>query len=258
VGAAVAAFVFNCRLAFLKEFPGGAAEAAKRAFSALGGVFLGLRLPVGLRKLYSGASGLAAEDTALFAGRQVACAAAFFALGMTAAGAAAAAVFGVAGFALPYVQILSSSAKRRRLIAGELPDFLDILTLLVESGCDLTAALAAVSNHGQGPLYDEMRRACDEMKFGKARIQALLDICARAREKHLSAVITSLVQSMKAGAPVGRTLRALSDQIRQEKYSEIEKQVSEAQVKMLFPIMAFIFPTIFIIIFGPIVLSFTR
>ncbi|MEW6042036.1 MAG: type II secretion system F family protein [Elusimicrobiota bacterium] len=194
-----------------------------------------------------------------FLGRAVVFGFVFYILGLVIFGDFFVAVFfALAGISIPYFALQSMKKKYLNEVYSSIPDFLDLLTLLVESGCDLGAALKIISSSEKGALYFELSRACDEIKFGKSRLEAISDVSKRVGEKNLTSVMSALIQSIRAGASIGKTLRMLSEQIRQERVSSIEKQISEAQVKIIFPMVLFIFPTIFLIIFGPLVLYFIR
>ncbi|MDO9513858.1 MAG: type II secretion system F family protein [Elusimicrobiota bacterium] len=153
--------------------------------------------------------------------------------------------------------ILNSKIKKRRMLLFKcLPDALDILTLLVEAGLDFGAAFNILIENEKGELIDEFYLAQQEIKLGKNRLAALTDMAKRVNYRPLSSVINALVQSMQTGATIGPTIRALSDQFRGERAMLAEKMGQEAPMKMMMPLILLIFPTIFIIIFGPIVLSF--
>jgi len=162
----------------------------------------------------------------------------------------------ILGALIPHLVLNSKIKKRRMLLFKGLPDALDILTLLVEAGLDFGAAFNILIENEKGELIDEFYLAQQEIKLGKNRLAALTDMAKRVNYRPLSSVINALVQSMQTGATIGPTIRALSDQFRGERALLAEKMGQEAPMKMMMPLILLIFPTIFIIIFGPIVLSF--
>jgi len=162
----------------------------------------------------------------------------------------------IIGYMFPSLWLNEKIKKRHMQIFKGLPDALDILTLLVEAGLDFGAALNILIENEKGPLIDELAQAQQEIRLGANRIQALTAVAKRVNYRPLTSVINALVQSMQTGAPIGSTLRALSDQYRTERAQLAEKLGAEAPLKMMLPLIILIFPTIFIIIFGPIVLSF--
>jgi len=162
----------------------------------------------------------------------------------------------IAGYFLPWLWLRNKVNKRQRAIFRQLPDALDILTLLVEAGLDFGAAFNKLIENETGPLIDEFNSAQQEIKLGKNRMTALSDMAKKVNNRYLTSVVNSLLQSMQTGSAIGPTLRALSDQFRTERAQLAEKMGAEAPLKMMGPLLLLIFPTIFIIIFGPIVLSF--
>lgn len=160
------------------------------------------------------------------------------------------------GFFSPVLWLKEKIKKRERDIFRQLPDALDILTLLVEAGLDFGSAFNKYIDSESGPLVDEFHQVRREINLGKNRIQALLDMSKRVRHKHLTSVVNSIAQSMQTGASIGPTLRILSDTYRVERAQMAEKMGQQAPMKMMVPLVLLIFPTIWILIFGPIVLSF--
>ncbi len=165
-------------------------------------------------------------------------------------------MLGAGGWFGPFLWVKEKIKKREREIFKQLPDALDILTLLVEAGLDFGSAFNKYIENEKGPLVDEFYQVQQEIKLGKNRIQALIDMSKRVKHKHLTAVVNSIVQSMQTGASIGPTLRVLSDQYRVERAQMAEKMGQQAPMKMMVPLVLLIFPTIWILIFGPIALSF--
>ncbi len=163
-------------------------------------------------------------------------------------------LFGICGWVAPILWLDGKVKKRQKEIFRQLPDSLDILTLLVEAGLDFGAAFNKLIEHETGPLINEFYLAQQEIKLGKNRHKALSDMALRVENKHLTSVVTSIVQSMQTGTSLAPTLRVLSDEFRVQRTQVAEEMGARAPVKMLFPMLFFIFPSLFIIIFGPIVL----
>ncbi|MFH2070145.1 MAG: type II secretion system F family protein [Elusimicrobiota bacterium] len=156
----------------------------------------------------------------------------------------------------PVINLIMKRRKMHRRIFKELPDILDLLTLLVEAGLDFGAAMNVAVENTQGVLSSQLGLALKEIKLGRGRVAALEDVARRVDSCYLSSVITSITQSLDTGCSIASTLRALSEQFRSERISMIEKVAAEAPIKMMFPMILFIFPVIFLLIFAPIVLSF--
>jgi tight adherence protein C len=161
------------------------------------------------------------------------------------------------GFFLPNIWLSDTVKKRKHIIIRKLPDFLDVLTLTVEAGLDFGAALQKViSISKKSPLVYEFNLMMQEMKLGTTRYDALKNLGSRIDIPELSAFISSLLQADQLGASLGPTLRIQADQMRVKRMQRAEKAGGEASVKMLIPLMLFIFPAVFLILFGPIIIKF--
>ena len=134
-----------------------------------------------------------------------------------------------------------------------MPYGIDLLTLAVEAGLDFTAALAKVVEKGpKGPLAEELSLAIRELRMGKTREDALRQLARRVDLPPLTSFVQALVQADRMGTPLGRVLRVLSTQMRVERTQRAEKLAHEAPVKLVLPLVFFIFPTLFLVLFGPI------
>ncbi|WP_234070538.1 type II secretion system F family protein [Myxococcus stipitatus] len=153
---------------------------------------------------------------------------------------------------------LNDQVKKRHLqISRALPYNLDLLTLSVEAGLDFTAALAKVVEKGKaGPLREELQLVLKQLKMGKTREEALKSMIVRVDLPALTTFVTALIQADKMGTSLGKVLRIQSTQMRIDRTQRAEKLAGEAPVKMLFPLIACIFPTVFMVLFGPIVFQF--
>ncbi|MFC1546526.1 type II secretion system F family protein [bacterium] len=165
---------------------------------------------------------------------------------------------GIFAFFVPLIYIKQKVKLKHKNILRELPDILDLLTLMIEAGLDFASAMNRILDIEKGVLASELEYAEQEIKLGKSRIQALNDMSSRLNFLPLKSVINSITTSMKTGANIAATLKILSEQFRTESIQTAEKLAGKAPVKLLFPLVTFIFPTVFIIIFGPIVLSFLK
>jgi tight adherence protein C len=140
----------------------------------------------------------------------------------------------------------------------DLPDALDLLTISVEAGLGFDAALAKVVEKMEGPLIDEFRQALAEVRMGRTRREALRDVAARAEARPVSNFIGAIVQAEQLGVPIAKVLQIQSNQLRIERRQRAEEAAAKAPVKMLFPMVGCIFPTIFIVILGPAVVTLMR
>lgn len=156
----------------------------------------------------------------------------------------------------PLIWVNDQVKKRHLQISRALPYNLDLLTLSVEAGLDFTAALAKVVEKGKGgPLRDELQMVLKQLKMGKTREEALKSMIVRVDLPSLTTFVTALIQADKMGTSLGKVLRIQSTQMRIERTQRAEKLANEAPVKMLFPLIACIFPTVFMVLFGPIVFA---
>ena len=155
--------------------------------------------------------------------------------------------------AYPLIWLRDKIRARHFAITRALPYNLDLLTLSVEAGLDFAAALGKVVEKGRkGPLGDELSITLKELKLGKTREEALRNLSARVELQTLTSFVHALIQADKMGTPLGKILRILSTQMRIERTQRAEKLANEAPVKLLLPLIGCIFPTIFIMLFGPI------
>lgn len=164
---------------------------------------------------------------------------------------------GVAGFAFPTIWLRDQIEARRRETLKTLPFFLDIITLCVEAGLNLNGALAqAVAKGPQGPLREELARVLRDVRAGKPRVDALRSFADRMNEASITNLVSALIQAENMGMNLGPILRAQSEQRRAERFARAEKLAMEAPVKLLFPLIAFIFPCTFVVLGFPIVMKF--
>ena len=149
---------------------------------------------------------------------------------------------------------LRKTARRRHLsILKSLPNLLDLLTLSVEAGKDfLTALRDILARRPSDVLGDEFKRTLHEIQLGKQRQQALRDLSERVHQPELTSVINAIIQADELGVGIGQLLRIQGDQLRHKRFARAETLANEAPVKILFPVVLFIFPSVFIILVGPI------
>ena len=159
----------------------------------------------------------------------------------------------------PMLWLRGSVRSRHRMIERALPFVLDLLTLSVEAGLDfMTAIKRIIDRRAIDPLGEELIRMFREVQLGKTRREALRDMSERSRQTDLRSVINALIQADELGVSIGSILRIQSDQMRIRRFQNAEKIANEAPVKMLFPLIAFIFPAVFIVLLGPIILQIMR
>lgn len=159
----------------------------------------------------------------------------------------------VIGCVHPFMWLRKRMTVRRNEIRRLLPYALDLLTLSVEAGLDFTAALdRMIPKLDNSALADEFGETLRKIRLGRPRSEALREMADRVNMPEVTAFCSSLLQADELGADLGPVLRVLSDQTREQRANRAEKKAMEAPVKILFPLIAFIFPTVFIILFAPI------
>jgi tight adherence protein C len=159
------------------------------------------------------------------------------------------------GFIAPEFWLGRKVRARSEAMVLQLPDALDLLTISVEAGLGFDAALAKVVEKMDGPLVDEFRQALAEVRMGRTRREALRDVASRAESRPVSNFIGAIVQAEQLGVPIAKVLQIQSNQLRIERRQRAEEAAAKAPVKMLFPMVGCIFPTIFIVILGPAVVT---
>ena len=168
-------------------------------------------------------------------------------------------LFAVGGAGIGYIAPefwLGRKVKARSFaMVLQLPDALDLLTISVEAGLGFDAALAKVVEKMEGPLVDEFRQALAEVRMGRQRREALRDVANRADAQPVSNFIGAIVQAEQLGVPIAKVLQIQSNQLRIERRQRAEEAAAKAPVKMLFPMVGCIFPTIFIVILGPAIVT---
>jgi tight adherence protein C len=165
------------------------------------------------------------------------------------------AVGGVIGYIAPEFWLGRRIRARSETMVLDLPDVLDLLTISVEAGLGFDAALAKVVEKMEGPLVDEFSQALSEVRMGRPRREALRDVAARADAQPVSNFIGAIVQAEQLGVPIAKVLQIQSNQLRIERRQRAEEAAAKAPVKMLFPMVGCIFPTIFIVILGPAIVT---
>ncbi len=161
------------------------------------------------------------------------------------------------GYVYPAIWLRDRLARRRSELLKSLPFYLDIITLCVEAGLNLQGALSqAVSRGPKGVLRDEIQRVLRDIRAGKSRADSLRAMAERLNESVVSSFTGAVIQAESMGMNLGPVLRAQADQRRSERFLRAEKLAMEAPVKLLFPLIAFIFPCTFIVLFFPIAMKF--
>ena len=161
---------------------------------------------------------------------------------------------GLFGYTLPEFWLGARVRKRQKEILLQIPDALDLLTISVRAGLGFDGALGKVVEKLHGPLTEEFRRALAEIRVGKARRDALRDIIPRTEVTALTNFIGAIIQAEQLGVSISKVLQVQSEQLRIERRQRAEEMAAKAPIKMLFPLVGCIFPSLFIVILGPAII----
>lgn len=159
------------------------------------------------------------------------------------------------GYLLPDSWLKVKGKQRLKEIEKTLPNVLDLLTVSVEAGLGFDAALLKVVEKQKGALAEEFLKVLQEIKMGRPRREALRDLAKRNKlAENLGIVVASLVQADQLGISIGGVLRNQAKQIRQKQRQCAEEKAQKAPIKMMIPLVFFVFPTIFIVVLGPAII----
>ncbi len=158
------------------------------------------------------------------------------------------------GYTMPEFWLGGRVRARQHAILLQIPDALDLLTISVRAGLGFDGALGKVVEKLKGPLTDEFRRALAEIRVGKARRDALRDIIPRTEVPALTNFIGAIIQAEQLGVSISKVLQVQSEQLRIERRQRAEEMAAKAPIKMLFPLVGCIFPSLFIVILGPAII----
>ena len=167
-------------------------------------------------------------------------------------------LFTVLGFFGPSYWLTLKARRRADLVASELPDALDLLAVSVEAGMGFDGAIAKLTEHMQGPLIDEFELALGEIRVGEGRPDALKRIAERVPAQEMSSFVRAIVQADQLGISLGRILRVQATDARNKRQAAAEEKAMKAPIKMLFPLVLFIFPAMFIVVLGPAFLNLSK
>lgn len=161
------------------------------------------------------------------------------------------------GYVFPLMKVNDLRKGREKQIVRALPTYLDYICMAVEAGMNLSGAIAqGVEKGPDGPLRLELQRVMRDVKAGMGRLDAIRAMSDRLNVREVTALVSSIAQAEKTGARLGPTLKIQADQRRTERFQRAEKLALEAPVKLIFPLVAFIFPTTFLVLGFPILMKF--
>jgi tight adherence protein C len=168
---------------------------------------------------------------------------------------------GVLGFMLPDIWLGRRISYRQQLLRLALPDALDLLVICMEAGLGLDQALMYVSQEmriAHRELCEEFDLVNAEMRVGKTRMDAFRSLATRTGVDDLQSLVATLLQTDRFGTSVAKSLRVHSDDLRMKRRQRAEEMAAKTTVKILIPLVFFIFPPLFVVILGPAVITMMR
>lgn len=162
------------------------------------------------------------------------------------------------GAIVPFAVLNSKIRQRQKSIRRQLPEFLDILCVSVQAGLSFDGAVGKIIRRMKGPLIDEFRRAQNDVALGMTHQYALTNLAKRCDLEEVYLFTTSVIQAEKLGTSMTQTLKVQADNMRDRHRQYIKSEALKAPVKILFPMIMFIFPSIFVVLLFPAVLMLMR
>ena len=160
------------------------------------------------------------------------------------------------GYMMPTLKLREARKRREHDIVRMLPTYLDFITMTVEAGLSLPGGLVQATTNGPaGEFKHELERVNRDIKAGAGRVEALEAMARRLEIREVTGVVAAIAQAEKTGGNVGDTLRVQADQQRIDRFQRAEKLAMEAPVKLIFPLVTFIFPVTFVVLAFPILMK---
>jgi len=157
-------------------------------------------------------------------------------------------------FMLPEVWLSTLVTKRTKDMERDLPDAMDLLTVSVEAGLGFDGAIQKVSENFKDPIAGELKEYLKEIRLGYTRVDALRNLSARTKISDLQAFVAAIIQADQLGVGISKVLRVQSEQMRVKRKQRAQERAMQLPVKIIFPLVLFIFPAIFAVLLGPIVI----
>jgi tight adherence protein C len=164
----------------------------------------------------------------------------------------------IGGFFVPDLIIWGRAQERQQAIQLALPDTLDQMTISVEAGLGFDAALMRSADAGDGPLPDELHRTLGELKLGASRRQAFQNLAGRTNVPELKHFVFAVLQADEYGLPIAQVLRVQAAELRVKRRQRAEERALKMPVKIVFPLVTCIFPSLFIVLLGPAAIQISR
>lgn len=160
-------------------------------------------------------------------------------------------LFAFAGFSGPTFWLRKYLNKRIKQIRKSMADIVDLIVLGIEAGLGFDSAVGKTVEKTSGPLTDELKRVLAEVNIGKSQGEAFRDMALRVKMPELSLLVAAIDQAMRMGVGLGHALKIQATEIRERRMAYIKEQAGKLPVKMMLPLVFFIFPALFVVILGP-------
>ena len=161
----------------------------------------------------------------------------------------------ITGWLAPVTIVRRRARMRLSRIDYELPELVDLLVVTVESGLGFSGSMQIAAERFSGPLGDELRLALQEQAMGLPSDQAMANMLVRADTDGMRSFVRSIRQGESLGVSIGQIMRNLADEMRSRRRALAEERAQKAPIKILFPLVGLIFPSIFVVLLGPAALS---
>jgi tight adherence protein C len=166
-----------------------------------------------------------------------------------------AAAAGVGGWFAPTYYVELKRRKRMEMIDKQMPDMIDLLVVTIEAGLGILASMRVASESMSDPLGQELRLTLQEQRMGLSVGQAIESLGRRADAPNMRIFVRSITQGERLGVSIGTTMRNLSVEMRKRRRAMAEERAQKMPIKMLFPLIFFIFPALFIVILTPMIIN---
>ena len=165
------------------------------------------------------------------------------------------AVLLISSLLAPDMFLKSNEKKRKEQMIKSMPDILDLINVSVEAGLGFDAALQKVVDKTEGPLIQEFAHTLNEINIGKPRREALRDMADRIQVDEISTFLGSVIQADQLGVSITNVMKIQSQQVRENRRMRAEEAAQKAPIKILIPLVVFIFPTILVVLLGPALIT---
>jgi tight adherence protein C len=165
---------------------------------------------------------------------------------------------GLVAWRMPNIMLARAIKKRKETIGRDLPDFLDLLATTVEAGLALNGAMLQAADAVRGPLRQELDSMLSEIRLGRSRADALTSMAERVNEQALTTMVMAIVQAEKLGSNLTTVLQELAKDTRDRRWVLAEERAAKLPVTMIIPMALFMIPSLYLMIFGPVVAELIR